>query len=117
MDQTTLARIRTLLAAERTFAAWLRTGLASIGGGLVLIKLVPFRNLERQWVAQVVGQLLILGGSALFILALLNYQRSHKALVGAGEGIEGVEHPPLWMFVAITGLLVVVGLLVLWLTL
>lgn len=31
--QEELASERTLLAAERTFSAWIRTGLAALGGG------------------------------------------------------------------------------------
>lgn len=36
-----LAEERTKLAKERTFAAWLRTGLGTIGIGLALAKLLP----------------------------------------------------------------------------
>jgi len=35
-----LAKERTLLAAERTFSAWMRTALAGIGGGLAVARLV-----------------------------------------------------------------------------
>ena len=34
-DRTDLAEDRTVLAQERSFASWLRTGLGSVGVGLV----------------------------------------------------------------------------------
>ncbi len=110
-DQIELAQLRTVLAGERTFAAWIRTGLACIAGGLVLVKLMPFGSGDRTWIAELVSQILITGGLLLFIFAFVNYRRLCAAL-----GTKEVAAAPLWVFGALTAVLVLIGALVLWLT-
>lgn len=111
MDQIELARIRTVLAAERTFSAWVRTGLATLGGGLAIVKLVPFKQVEHEWIARLTGQLLIIAGCGIFLFALVNYGRTRRAL-GTGDSTS----PPVWVFTLLSLLLAVIGLFVLWLT-
>lgn len=48
-----MAKLRTLLAAERTFLAWTRTGLPAVAGGLAVVKAVPFTNPNYIWAAHV----------------------------------------------------------------
>lgn len=75
-----LAQIRTLLAAERTFSAWIRTGLAGVGGGLVIVKLIPFHQVAHQRAAHTAGQLLVIWGAAIFIFAVVDYWTTYKRL-------------------------------------
>ncbi|MGE5682796.1 MAG: DUF202 domain-containing protein [Bacillota bacterium] len=78
--QENLARIRTILAIERTFAAWIRTGLAGIGGGLAMVKLVTFKTETHQVFSRVIGILLIIWGITIIISGLINYKNSLKTL-------------------------------------
>ena len=39
-----LAEEPTLLAAERTFSAWIRTALAAMAGGLAVMRLIGFKS-------------------------------------------------------------------------
>lgn len=111
MDQAELARIRTVMAAERTFAAWVRTGLATLGGGLAIVKLIPFRQVQHEWIAHLTGQLLIISGCGIFLFALINYGRTRRAL-----GTKDPTSPPVWLFALLSLFLTIIGLLVLWLT-
>lgn len=112
LDQNELAQLRTVLAGERTFAAWVRTGLSCIAGGMVLVKLVPFGNPAHVWVASVVGQALIGLGLLLFLFAFINYRRMYRSL-----GAEEVSIAPVWVFGVVTVVLVGAGALLLWLIL
>jgi putative membrane protein len=57
-----LASERTLLAAERTFSAWIQTGLAGVGGGLGVSRALVFQSYAHQLAAQVVSGALVIGG-------------------------------------------------------
>ena len=59
--KTQLAEDRTLLANERTFAGWLRTGLAAIGVGVGFSAL--FQTLEPAWLPRAIASLFLLVGA------------------------------------------------------
>lgn len=79
-DRTSYAKERTRLAAERTFSAWIRTGLAGVGGGLALVRFVPFKDPTKIWVAHVSGSILLLWGLLVIIYALRSYHLNIKKL-------------------------------------
>lgn len=66
-DRTDLAEDRTLLAHERSYAGWIRTGMASLGIGLGLNAL--FRSLEPTWVAKAIATGFFLMAVFIFISA------------------------------------------------
>ena len=74
-DRTDLAEDRTLLAHERSYAGWVRTGLASLGIGLGLN--VLFRSLEPTWVAKAIATGFFMIGVFIFISA---QRRARRAL-------------------------------------
>lgn len=64
-QRTEYAEDRTMLANERTFAGWMRTGLASIGVGVGFSAL--FRTMEPDWVPRAVATaFLVLGALIVF---------------------------------------------------
>jgi len=79
-ERNLLAHERTQLAVERTFLAWLRTGLTSVGIGIAIARLIIFENVHHEYLANIVGQLLVLWGVAIFIFALVSYQRTNRKL-------------------------------------
>lgn len=79
-ERTALARERNRLANERTFLSWTRTGLAIVGGGFVMIRLLSFDYLAHQRLAEWVGGLLFALGITIFVLSFLDYRTSHKKL-------------------------------------
>lgn len=62
-DRTDLSEDRTLLASERNFGNWMRTGLASVGVGLGFNAL--FRAAEPVWAAKAIATAFI--AAAIFI--------------------------------------------------
>jgi putative membrane protein len=65
--RTDLAEDRTVLANERTFASWFRTGFASVGIGLGFQAL--FVKMEPGWVPRAIATLFLLLGVFLFVSA------------------------------------------------
>ena len=65
--RTDFAEDRTLLANERTYAGWLRTGLAAVGIGLGFH--VLFRTIEPPWIPKAIATAVLLIGILIFVLA------------------------------------------------
>ncbi|WOI53888.1 DUF202 domain-containing protein [Parvularcula sp. LCG005] len=63
-DRTRWAEDRTIMANERTFAGWLRTGLAAVGLGVGFNAL--FRATDPTWVAKAIATIFILTGIFIF---------------------------------------------------
>jgi putative membrane protein len=61
--RTDLSEDRTVLANERTFASWTRTGFAGIGIGLAFN--VLFTRVQPEWVPRVIATIFL--GIAIFI--------------------------------------------------
>jgi putative membrane protein len=66
-NRTDLAEDRTLLANERTYAGWLRTGLAAVGIGVGFHAL--FQRMEPEWIPKSIATLFLLMGVAVVVAA------------------------------------------------
>jgi putative membrane protein len=66
------AEQRTLLANERTYAAWIRTGLTALAAGIAFERFIPGRI--PGWSVRVIAVILMLFGAACFWLALWRYR-------------------------------------------
>ncbi|MBI2774445.1 DUF202 domain-containing protein [Candidatus Dependentiae bacterium] len=75
-----LAEERTLLAAERTFSAWLRTALAAMAGGIAILRLITFKTDFHKIIAHITGETLILWGFIIIILSALDYKKTRRKL-------------------------------------
>ncbi|HEX8642055.1 MAG TPA: DUF202 domain-containing protein [Allosphingosinicella sp.] len=62
-----LAEDRTLLANERTYAGWMRTGLAAVGIGVGFNAL--FQQMEPAWVPRAIASAFMLLGIAVAVAA------------------------------------------------
>lgn len=78
----TLAQKRTLLANQRTFSAWLRTGLSAEVAGIGIAKFLetPSYNI----IATAIGLIFIMIGAGAYTIALWNYRKECKDLAQAG---------------------------------
>ena len=65
--RTDLSEDRTVLANERTFAGWLRTGFAGIGIGLAFNAL--FTRIDPPWVPKLIATVFLLIAIAIFVAA------------------------------------------------
>ncbi len=88
-ERNLLAGERTRLSAERTLSAWMRTGLASVGGGFAIIRLLEFQNVTHRVMANAVGEVLIIWGIIIFILALIDYRESCKKVEHTNKRNQG----------------------------
>ncbi len=66
------AEQRTLLANERTYAAWLRTGLTALAAGLAFERFIP--GTIPGWSVRLIAVILIVVSAACFGLALWRYR-------------------------------------------
>jgi|SRR5579859_2851065 len=107
-----LAEERTLLAAERTFSAWLRTALAAMAGGIAILRLIVFKSDIHRIVAHIVGETLILWGCLLIVLSSIDYKKTRDKLMIA----KSYKSSQIGYLVIVVPLLIISALLV-WVTL
>lgn len=65
--RTDLSEDRTVLASERTFASWMRTGLAAIGIALAFNAL--FTRIRPEWVPKLIATVFLLIAVMIFLAA------------------------------------------------
>jgi putative membrane protein len=82
------------LANERTYLAWLRTGLALVAAGVAAERVLPAEGIL--WARQLVGVTLILAGVVTAALAQSRWQNVDRALRGGRP----IPHPILGYLVA-----------------
>jgi putative membrane protein len=100
------AHERTRLAKERTFAAWLRTGLSAVAVGLGLVKLFP--SVEPRWMMQAMGILFVGSGGIVFVMGYKTYYTVIKKL--ESEGFKGIPSALMGGVTAILLLGTIIGL-------
>jgi putative membrane protein len=96
------------LANERTFLAWIRTSLAVIGLGVLVGKLIETDGLA----AEVIGIAMVGFGAVMLVYSIGRYERT-LALLNKGLFSAARWGP---IIVAVLGVLVAIGALVLLLT-
>lgn len=111
-SNNTLAEERTLLAAERTFSAWLRTALAAMAGGLAILRLISFKSDTHRIIAHVIGETLIFWGCLLIVLSSLDYKAMRSTLIRA----KNFKSSQLG-FIFIVVPLLIISFLLIWVTL
>mgnify|MGYP003674029613 CR=1 FL=1 len=102
---------RTLMAEERTFSAWMRSGMAAIGAAVAIVKLVP-NDGAPPWLVQSLGVVLIVAGGMAFAFGFWGYRAGARYWTAALP-----RAIPLWLMAVFTGLLMVAALLALYIVL
>ncbi|MFR9775920.1 YidH family protein [Micromonospora sp. MS34] len=98
------------LANERTFLAWLRTGLALVAGGLAAAQFLP--RLPLAHLREVIAIALLLLGGTTALRAVDHWARTERA-IRLGEELPASRFPAiLALVVALGALLLVVAVLV-----
>jgi len=95
---------RTVLANERTYAAWLRTGLAALAAGVAIEKFMV--EAMPEWGIRSIAMILIAFSALAFALAGWRYTH-----LGIKLGAIDVRMVPAWVTTLISGLLVLCSLL------
>ncbi len=92
------------MAEERTFSAWMRSGLAAVGAAVAIVKMLP--NSEPRWLVQLLGVILIVAGMMAFAFGFWGYRAGSRYWIAAlPRGI------PIWLMGVFTALLIVGALL------
>ncbi len=100
MDTTTLAMQRNVMANERTFSAWLRTGLALTVAAVALPRIIHF--VRWSWALKLIGLVFIVVAMVIFYVAYWRYEVESKRLIW-----EGMAMTPPWLLKILTiGLMV-----------
>lgn len=73
--RTTYARTRTLMAAERTYSAWIRTGFTVSTAGVTIGKIL--RETTYKFLTLTIGTTLIVLGIATFIYAWVGFYQTY----------------------------------------
>ncbi|SBT52905.1 YidH family protein [Micromonospora auratinigra] len=98
------------LANERTFLAWLRTGLALIAGGLAAAQFLP--RLPLAHLREVIAVVLLLLGATVAVRAVDHWARTERA-IRLDEELPASRFPAvLALIVALGALLLVLAVLV-----
>lgn len=99
------------MAEERTFSAWMRSGIAAVGAAVAIVKMLPTDG-HPVWLIQSLGVVLILAGAMAFAFGFWGYR--------AGARYWSAALPraiPLWLMGVFTALLMTAALLALYLIL
>ena len=90
------------LANERTFLAWIRTGLALVAGGLACAQFLPAGPLR-----EVISVALLLLGGVVALRAVDHWARTERAM-RLGEELPGSKFPAILALVVAAGALLLV---------
>lgn len=88
-----------MLAKERTFAAWVRTGLSAVAVGFAGGRLLT--DLEPQALVLASSLMLVVGGIMAIVFGFLSFRETLTEL-----GDDGVRGLSIWLIGTFTGLLV-----------
>ena len=98
------------LANERTFLAWIRTGLALIAGGLACAQFLPPLPIEH--LREVIAIALLVLGGVVALRAVDHWSRTERAM-RLGQELPGSKFPAiLAIVVALGAVLLVVAVLI-----
>jgi len=105
-DGNTLALDRTVLANERTYQAWLRTGFAALATGLGVAKFL--HESMPLWMLLTISSILILFSAAAFLAAAWRYSHLHVRMAHLD-----IDAMPPWMVKLISTLLMACSIIAL----
>ena len=77
------SRARTHLANERTFLAWLRTGLSLIAVGLAAANFLPENLVPDFPIVTIVALMLVLLGTSMVLFGAIRYVLAHRQIESA----------------------------------
>lgn len=109
------ANTRDHLANERTFLAWIRTSIAMMGFGFVIVKFTLFIKqisfflqkplpVSSHGYASVIGILLVASGAFVALFSFLRFKRTEKQIINSNYS------PSNFMTIALTVSIIIIGI-------
>lgn len=89
--QTDLTRKQTVMANERTYNSWIRTGLTALVGGLFIARFLG--EGDKSPVVTAIGIILILSSMGFYVLGYFRYKEDYERL----KGKEAKRSMPKWI--------------------
>jgi putative membrane protein len=108
--RTEWAEDRTLLANERTFAGWMRTGMACIG--IALGMKAVFKDATYPLLAKGVAEIFIIAAIAIFWSAIVKSRRTQRRL--SDHDVEAQSHQKMTALAAVLTFAAVATGITLW---
>jgi putative membrane protein len=109
--RTAWAEDRTVLANERTFAGWMRTGMACIA--LALGLKAVFKDTSYPLVAKGVAEVFVLAGVLIFWAAVINCRKARKRI--DDHDVEAQSHRHMTLLASILTIAAIATGVILWL--
>ena len=101
------SRARTHLANERTFLAWLRTGLSLVAVGLVVARFLPIDLVPGFPYVRSFSVLLVLCGTVMVLYGARRYVKSYQQIEAGSYDPAGSALVTIAAFVGLLGLLAI----------
>jgi putative membrane protein len=101
------SRARTHLANERTFLAWLRTGLSLVAVGLAAARFLPLDLVPGTRFVTAFALLLVLAGTLSVVFGAARYVRAYQQIMRASYD------PAPWPILVVTAIVTILGVLAL----
>jgi putative membrane protein len=101
------SRARTLLANERTFLAWLRTGLSLVAAGLAVANFLPVGVIPGLPYVRIYSVLLVVSGTTLVLIGGVRARRASRRI---DQGMTVSSPAGLWGVAVIAGILCAMAL-------
>jgi putative membrane protein len=99
------SRARTHLANERTFLAWLRTGLSLVAVGLAAARFLPLDLVPGVRFVTIFALLLVLAGTVSILFGAVRYVRAYQQIR------RGTYDPAPWPILVVTIVVAFLGVL------
>ena len=96
------SRARTLLANERTFLAWLRTGLSLVAAGLAVANFLPVGVIPGIPYVRIYSVLLVVSGTMLVVTGGVRARRASRRIE---QGVTVASPAGLWVVAIGAGIL------------
>lgn len=109
--RTAWAEDRTVLANERTFAGWMRTGMACIA--LALGLKAVFKDTTYPLIAKGVAEIFVLAGVLIFWAAVINCRKARRRM--QDHDVEAQSHRYMTLLASVLTLAAIATGVILWL--
>ena len=105
------------LANDRTYLAWLRTGIALFGLGFVVAKIAYLINTDPEGLSDrdlytIVGVLIVLSGAVIVALGYWQHRTVTKSIASAGEETRPLHWPLYITMMCVVGAVILSVLIV-----